>query len=275
MDKNKALKTALEAAQKAGQVLIKEINKQHSQKKDNLYLKKGYRQIKSDIDLTVDKLIKKTISKNFPNHNILTEESSKIGRKSKYTWVIDPLCGTIAYLRGIPNFGTSIALLENKTVILSVINDPSFKQSYYALKNKGAFCNKKPIKVSSQTKVKESIIEIQHAVLRNNQFEKSFVKIAQTARRIRMSDSMAVGMAYVAVGKVDAIVNLVQPLYDFAAGMLIIKEAGGKITDFKGKKVNFKLDTVRRNNILGSNGKINDQLIKLLKKQKIKQKTKE
>lgn len=265
MDRNKALKTAIRAACEAGKILTTEIEKKHSQKKDPLYLKKGYRQIKSDIDLKVDNLIKKIITNNFPSHNILTEESSRVGLKSKYTWVIDPICGTIAYLRGIPNFGTSIALLENKTVILGVINDPSFDQVYYALKGKGSFCNNKPIKVSSQSKIKDAIVEVQHIVLRSEEYEKFFVKLAKTARRIRMSDSMGVGMAYVACGKVDAIINLIQPLYDFAAGVLIVEEAGGKVTDFKGKKVSFELDTVRRNNILASNDKVHDQILKYLK----------
>lgn len=264
MDKDKALKIAIKAAQEAGKVLIAEIKKKHSQKKDALYAKKGYRQIKTDIDVKVDNLIKKIISKNFPSHNILTEESSKMGLKSKYTWVIDPLCGTIAYLRGIPNFGTSIALLEDKKALLGVIEDPSFNETYYALKNKGSFCNNKSIKVSAKPHLEDDIIEIQHAVLRSNKHKESFVKLAQKARRIRMSDSMGVGMAYVACGKVDAILNLIQPLYDFAAGMLLIQEAGGKITDFNNKKLKFELDTVRRNNILASNAKIHDQILKVI-----------
>ena len=106
------------------------------------------------------------------------------------------------------------------------------------------------------------MIEIQHAVLRSQDYEKSFVGLAQKARRIRMSDSMGVGMAYVACGKVDVLINLIQPLYDFAAGMILIKEAGGKITDFKGKKLDFKLDTVRRNNIIASNSTIHKQILK-------------
>ena len=84
----------------------------------------------------------------------------------------------IAYLRGIPNFGASIALLEDKTVILGVINEPSF-----------------------ESKLKEGVVEIQHIVLKTKEYKKSFVKLTQKARRIRMSDSMNVGMAYVACGK--------------------------------------------------------------------------
>lgn len=265
MDKNKALKVATKAAQETGELLISEIEKKHFQKKDPLYLRKGYRQVKSDIDLKADSLIKKIIAKNFSSHNILSEESPKIDFKSKYTWVVDPICGTIAYLRGIPNFGTSIALLENKTVILGVINEPSFGALYYALKGKGSFCNDRPIRVSSGSKLEEGIIEIQHIVLRTKEYERSFVKLAQKARRIRMSDSMGIGMAYVACGKVDAIINLIQPLYDFAAGMLIVEEAGGKVTDFKGNEVSFKLDNIRRNNILVSNAKIHNKILKYLK----------
>lgn len=264
MDKDKALKVAIKVAKKAGEILIRELGKKHTEKKDKLYLEKGYRQIRSDIDLRVDRIIREGIRENFPNHNILTEETTEIGKASKYTWVIDPLCGTIAYLRGIPNFGTSIALLENKEVVLGVINDPSRNEIYYAIKGSGSFCNGAPIAVFSVEDLDNSILEIQHAVLRDESYEKAFVQLAKTARRIRMSDSMGLGMAYVACGKVDAIINLIQPLYDFAAGMLIVEEAGGKITDFKGEEIKFELDTVRRNNILASNGKVHDQLIKIL-----------
>lgn len=264
MDRAKALKVAIYAAKKAGKLLLGEMGKKHSQRKDPLYLKKGYRQIKSDIDVATDSLIKITLAKAFPHYNILTEESSKLGLRSRYTWVIDPLCGTIAYLRGIPNFGTSIALLDGKEIILGVIHDPSFNQTYYAIKGKGSFCNNQPIAVSSESDVGDSIVEIQHAVLRCENHERSFVRLAQKARRIRMSDSMGIGMAYVAAGKVDAILNLIQPLYDFAAGFLLIEEAGGKISDFSGKKIRFELDTVRRNDILATNNMVHQQILTLL-----------
>jgi len=265
MDKNKALKVAIKAAKEAGKILIDELGEKHTEEKDEMYFKKGYRQIRSDIDVKVDSIIRKIIKKNFPTHNVLTEETSEIGKASKYTWVIDPLCGTIAYLRGVPNFATSIALLENKKVVLGVINDPSRSEVFYAIEGSGSFCNGTPIKVSSMENLEDAVLEVQHAVLRDKTYEKAFAQLARIARRIRMSDSMGLGMAYVACGKVDAIINLIQPLYDFAAGMLILKEAGGKQTNFEGKPNRIELDTVRRNNILATNGKIHQQILKVLK----------
>jgi myo-inositol-1(or 4)-monophosphatase len=265
MDKNKALRVAIKAAKEAGKALTEELEKKHAEEKDNLYFQKGYRQIRSDIDLKADSLIKVIIGKNFPSHNILTEESSSTGKASKYTWVIDPLCGTIAYLRTIPNFVVGISLLENKKIILGVINAPARGEVFYATRDKGSFLNDSPIKVSSLENLGDSVVEVQHAVLRNKNHQPSFLKIAEAVRRFRMSDSMNLGMAYVACGRTDAILNLIQPLYDFAAGMLIVEEAGGKVTNFKGGKVEFELDTVRRNNILASNGKVHGKLIEILK----------
>lgn len=265
VDKNKALKVAVRAAKEAGKILINELGKKHVEEKDEMYFKKGYRQIRSDIDVKVDSVIRKIINRSFPNYNILTEETSEIGRASEYTWVVDPLCGTIAYLRGIPNFATSIALLENKKVVLGVINDPLRNEVFYAIKGSGSFCNGIPVEVSSVENLEDSVLEVQHAVLRDKNYEKAFVQLARIVRRIRMSDSMGLGMAYVACGKVDAILNLIQPLYDFAAGMLILKEAGGRQTNFEGRPNKIELDTVRRNNILATNGKIHKQILKILK----------
>src|SRR6056297_3496811 len=140
-------KTALKAAKKAGQYILKNF---HQVKKKDIKTKDNFAGLATKIDKTAEKIIKKIIIEKYPDHNILGEESGQSHKNSDYTWVIDPLDGTHNYLMGNPLFCTAIALTYKNEVILGVIYAPYLKELYWAEKGKGAYLNDKKIKVSQK-----------------------------------------------------------------------------------------------------------------------------
>lgn len=248
-------KVALRAVKEASTVLRKKFKKQIqiSSKKD--------RSLVTDVDLKAEKAIIKLIKKNFPSHSILSEEiGGKIGEK--YTWVIDSLDGTTNYTRSIPFFSISIALLCQRNPILGVVFNPINKELYFAEKGKGAFLNGKRLKGGQQKILSKAIISFNKYRAKED-FKKLHRIIGITGGKcatFRILGSVALALCYLAAGKVDALFGIGNSPWDFAAGALIIKEAGGKVTNLEGKdwQINEK-------NIIAANEKIHNQLLKLIK----------
>ena len=221
--------TAIKAAKEAGKIQLKyfEKNVKKTRKKDNSFV------TKADVECT--KIIRKIILKQFPKHNILDEELGNMNKKSDYKWIVDPIDGTHNFIIDNPLFGASIALQHKKEVVLGVVYMPILKKLYYAEKGKGAFCNGKRIKVSNK-KDPRKVLCVFDAKLRGNTDQKINLlrKLAKMLWRFRVFGAAVYHNILVAEGKADLNIDHESHPWDHSAVLLMVEEAGGKVTDFNG-----------------------------------------
>ncbi|MBU1871867.1 MAG: inositol monophosphatase [Candidatus Omnitrophica bacterium] len=246
-------KIALAAARQAGKLLLDRfghINKIKS---------KGDRDMVTDIDLAAESIIKNQIIKNFPCDSIISEENSR-QRISDYKWIVDPMDGTHNYIHNINIFGTSIALAYKDEVVLGVIYMPRDEELYWAQKKKGAYLNSKPISVSARNIKQATLIFDSSLRYQKVRMLKGMSNLVDKVFNLRMFGSTVRGLSYVAEGKAELEVEYNDKVWDFAAGLLLVEEAGGRVTDLKGNKwgINSK-------GYIASNGKIHREILLLLK----------
>ena len=247
-------KIILLAAKKAGEILEKNFKKSIgiSFKKDLSLVSK--------IDLETEKVIIELIKKRFPSHDILSEEKGgRIGEK--YTWIVDPLDGTTNYLSKFPFFSTSIALLYEKEPILSVNFNPVTKELYFAEKGKGAFLNERKIKVSKTQTLKKAILLFGKG-RKKEEFLKFFQALKRTSRKCRTFrcwGAANLSLCYLASGRIDGFIFAGDNPWDSVAGVLLVKEAGGKVTDFQGR--DWQIET---KDVVATNKKIHNSLLKII-----------
>jgi len=224
---------------------------------------KGAVNLVTEMDYQSENLIVSNLSRLFPHHNILAEEKTIRKSHSPFRWVIDPLDGTTNYAHGYPIFCVSIALEKSGEVILGVVYDPNRDELFTAEKEKGACLNGKKIGVSQVTKLSRSLLATGFPYdLREspaNNFD-HFHNFALRVHAVRRAGSAALDLCYVASGRFDGFWEMKLGPWDIAAGSLIVKEAGGKITDFWGQKLNLT-----GQHIVASNGKIHREMITVLK----------
>lgn len=258
-DESKFLRVAKQAALEAGRVILKYYGK-YGQKSFKGGDKSDFATI---ADLDAEKTIIKVISKHFPDHNIITEESGSENKNSEYTWVIDPIDGSIAFVAGIPYFSISVGLLAENLPILGVIFQPKLNDLYWAEKGKGAWLNGKPIHVSAKNKLEEAgmVLEFGHNKKRQAKIDFYITPIITKIAYPYSFGSAVASMAMVATGILDGDVNQAW-VWDFVAGAVIVREAGGMVTDFEGKEPDWSKE---RLSVVASNGLIHDQILEALR----------
>lgn len=257
-NKSKELEVAVRAALEAGKILEKyfetEILKEF--KEDNTPV--------TIADKESEEIIKKIISQAFPTHSILGEETGMSGEKSDYVWHIDPIDGTRNFANGIPLFAVSIALVYQNDLIMGVVYNPATDSIFYAEKGKGAYLNDKRIYVSKDER-KRSIITLASGA---KDFDRRLVLVLfhdlayQVVNSTRKLGCTALDLAYVARGGIEATIQLGFLTYDFAAGTLLVQEAGGRITKLDGSPWKFP-----ENYFVASNGVFHDTLVEEVQKQ--------
>lgn len=256
LKKNFAIKTAKEA----GQILMKYFRTNKIQKQ----LKKGNQWV-TRADKESEKLILKRIKESGFNGKILSEERGELSfGKSRSRWIVDPLDGTIEYTKGSSYFCVSMALEENGEIVLGVVYSPALNELFYAEKNKGAFLNGKRIHVSQETNLKKSIIDF--AVWPTKNVTKEYLVKLFSKQLImytyRFHGALALEACHVARGTFEVVLDTSANLYDIAAALLIIQEAGGNVTNIHGKQWNLGW---KKNSFLASNGKIHKKVLRLFK----------
>jgi len=244
------IKLASSAAKEAAKIIMK------ARGKAKIVKYKGEGDFAVDADHKSENKIMAMIQKKYPTHNILTEETGKINKGSEYTWVIDPIDGTLNFKHGLPLFAISIALLKNEKPIVSVIYAPALKEFFHAVKGKGAFLNGKRIHVSSTKKVSDGLYD-------GSVFNLCLIKNKLEYHTARGLGSTALGLAYVACGRLTARIRVrrISDPYSNAAGVLLITEAGGLVTKNDGKPCD-----IYSKNIIASNKRVHKKLVQLLKK---------
>jgi myo-inositol-1(or 4)-monophosphatase len=222
---------------------------------------KSSRDIQAEADLRSEAIIIDKINKAFPSHSIFAEESGEEIHESEYLWAIDPLDGTINYARGIEEYCISIALSQNGQTVLGVVYHPVLRQLYVAEKGKGAYLNGQKLKVSSESGLANCIIatdNTSHLEDRHKNFS-LMVEVADEVRQIRVFGSAALHLVRVAQGQLDFYFKLRYNHWDFAAAALIVQEAGGVVTDTKGRAL-----TRNSKSILAASSAIHAQAMALL-----------
>ena len=254
MNLRKEKSIAILAAKEAGKILLKYAGKK------KVGIEKSNKSLVSRADIEANKIIIKTIKKYFPGHSILSEETPFEDNKSDYKWVIDPLDGTHNFLHDIPLFGTSIALEYKNETIFGILHFPTLKLTAIAEKGKGAHINGKKINVSGRKKIEHAFIAFEYAYT-NRKAKVSFLgRFVHTTIDLRNFGSAIYDLLLVACGKCDGFVILSTHEWDIAAGFLIVEEAGGKITDLRGKKCDLHGDK-----FVISNGKLHKKILAYLK----------
>lgn len=219
------------------------------------------KEVTTKYDKIVDKLIIKEITKKYPNHGILTEESGLLKGNSDWLWIVDSLDGTVNFACGNPLFSVCLALMRGPELILGIVFAPAINEFYFVQKGKGAFLNGKRIKVSKTRNLQGSYLYLCEGGEKNRiRTKKILNKIYPKVTDLRKLGSAGIEAAWVAAGKGDGYVTTKIEPWDVAAGVLLVQEAGGKVTDFKGKPW-----TLERNDLIFSNNRIHRDLQKLVK----------
>jgi myo-inositol-1(or 4)-monophosphatase len=253
MEKSKELETAISAAEEAGKIILEKMG---SSKVVKL---KGQADLSTDADIESENAIIAVIERDFPDHNILSEETGKKEKGSKSTWIVDPLDGTKNYFRKFPFFTVSIALARGKEIVLGVVFDPSAKRLYHAEKGRGAFLNGERITVSKTKSLDKAIVSFDYGHLEKAALE-HLNKMAGKVYRIRNLGNGSLGLCYFSQGGYDAYISSIgTKIMDIAAGTLIAQEAGAEITDKKGEKV----DLFKSTQIITSNGFLHKGLLEI------------
>ena len=254
------LQVAIEAALEAGKFLKMNVGKiRHIERKGGQPTN-----LVTEIDKKSEQLIISKIKHHFPHHDFLGEESGAAEVNSEYRWIIDPLDGTTNFAHGLPLFSVTIGLEYKGEIVLGAIYDPNHDELFTAEKGKGAWLNKRRIEVSKQSTLIESLVVtgFPYTINQNPDAElghfRNFLIESQAVRRL---GSAAIDLAYVACGRFDGFFEGHLNAWDMAAGVLLVTEAGGKWTDYRGFP-----STVYNKQMLASNGIIHEEMVAVLRK---------
>jgi myo-inositol-1(or 4)-monophosphatase len=226
------------------------------------YSLKSKNDIVTKLDKDAEKIIIDSLNRNFPEHSIFSEEDGLTDRKSKYTWIVDPIDGTINYYSGISPFRIAMALLEDNKPIFSAIYNPVKKDIYTAKKGGGAFKNGRKMQVNDNGDLNNYVVMTHLSSKKNarNKVISSLNQVFSKVLQIRILGSGSASLGYIADGKYDAFYNVKTHPWDILPGSLIVQESGGQVTDVLGKEI-----TIDSTSILASNGKLHKQLVSLIK----------
>ena len=250
MNYTKELDVAKSVAKEMGKIQLKNFRK-------NLkVIRKSPKDFVSNVDLECQNLSYELLRKDFQYEILSEEKKTQDEIETELFWIIDPVDGTHNYISGLPNFGVSIALATKKEFLLGVIYLPYFDEMYYAVKNQGAFMNDEKIQVSKNNDLEKSMITFDNQFYLNKKAFDVYKKIVDGCFTTRILGSAVYDFCLIASGKVDARVWNNTKVFDFAAGLTILNEAGGKVTDFSGNQVNLGT-----HDILGSNSFVHQELL--------------
>jgi myo-inositol-1(or 4)-monophosphatase len=192
----------------------------------------------TEVDKAAEAAIIETLRETYPKHSILAEETGRSGQDdSEYQWIIDPLDGTTNFIHGFPQYAVSIAMAHKGVLTHAVVFDPGRNELFTASKGAGAFLNERRIRVSKRTRMEEAVIGTGFPFRQGDDIDayiKAFKAVSQMTAGIRRPGSAAVDLAWVACGRYDGFWEGGLNAWDMAAGALLVREAGGLVTDYQG-----------------------------------------
>lgn len=251
--KEKLTLDVCELVRDTGKFLISEIN----QLKFNDIKTKGLHDFVTRVDKTSEKMLMRGLLEILPEAGFIAEESPDIKPKEKYNWVIDPLDGTTNYIHGIPLYSISIALLEGQKIISGVVYEINTGECFYAWEGGCAFLNGKKISVSQKAEINQGLFATGFPYYDYSKLDPYlgfFKYLIQHSHGVRRLGSAAVDLAWVACGRFEGFYEYSLHPWDVAAGAIIVKQAGGKVTDFSGNEnYLFGKEIVATNGVVHNN----------------------
>ena len=228
--------------------------------------KEGINNLVTEADHASEKAILDVIKKEFPGHYILSEEAGEIIQDSSYKWIIDPIDGTVNFAHSIPLCCVSIGVEYNGEIVLASVYNPIMNELFFAEKGKGSTLNDKPIRVSKKQNVLNACLvtgfPYTYLDVPNGPLQ-IFEKLIRKGIPVRRLGSAATDLCWVAAGRFDGFYEHKLQAWDSAGGYLIVEEAGGKVTDFKGNKF-----SPYQPHILATNGDIHDEMLAVINNEK-------
>ena len=243
-------------AREAGKLLLEK-----SRRRNRIHYK-GRVDLVTEADVASERFIVDSVKKEFPQHSILAEEEAARENNPDYKWIIDPLDGTTNFAHGFPAYCVSVALEYRRDIVVGAVYDPERDELFCARLGGGSYLNGNKNRVTSQTRLERSLLatgfpyDIGSSRENNLRYFNRFARLAQGIRR---AGSAALDLCYLGCGRFDGFWELKLHPWDVAAGMLVVKEAGGKVTDFQGKKY-----SIYGKYILASNSKIHSRMKAIL-----------
>mgnify|MGYP000490763145 FL=1 len=232
------LNIMIKASEKASKILIRDFGELEKLQVS----KKGHQDFVTNADIKAEKIIIEELKKARPNYSIISEENGVEKNKDHSNfWIIDPIDGTTNFLHGVPHFAISIALQSNNEIVCGLIFDPIKDELFYAEKNNGAYFNNQRIRVSKKREINECLFAVG-----KGKYNPDLI--------CRRSGSAALDMAYVASGRFDGYFQNNLNLWDIAAGIIIVKEAGGIVNE-------IDLSSLKNIKVLASSAEINTKYI--------------
>jgi myo-inositol-1(or 4)-monophosphatase len=249
----------VKACRKAAKILIRDFGEI-----ENLQVSlKGPGNFVTASDMKVEKILIEELQKARPTYSILSEEIGEINNDESFKWIIDPIDGTANFLHGIPHFAISVGLEHDKEIISGIIYDPIKDEMFIAEKGNGAFLNNKRMRVSARSKLENCIIctggpkkDSKHRELTLEEYKKISSKVFIPVRKL---GSASLDMAYVAAGRYDGYWQRDLSYWDIAAGIILVKESGGFVSDFNGEN-----EYIKNKSILVTNSKVDKEMIEVL-----------
>ncbi|HYE56352.1 MAG TPA: inositol monophosphatase family protein [Chitinophagaceae bacterium] len=247
--------TLIRAAEAGARILQEFFNKEEIQ----ISNKEGINNLVTEADHASEKAIIEVIREQFPDHYIISEEVGELKMDSDYRWIIDPIDGTVNFANGIPICCVSIAVEHQGEIVMGAVYNPFINEFFFAEKGQGAWLNDRQIHVSNKTEVLRSCLvtgfPYTYLDMPNGPLQ-IFERFIRKGIPVRRLGSAAIDLCWVAAGRFDGFYEMNLQAWDSAAGFIIVEEAGGKVTDFKGNKF-----SPYQTYVLATNGKIHDEML--------------
>ena len=253
-----ALNVATNAAREAGKIITQHITQLDRVKVSKKTNTQNRVELVSEIDLLAERTVIHHLETAHPDYNIVSEEAGDLGRESDFTWIIDPLDGTQNFLHGHPHCCVSIALQHKSDVVAAVVYDALRNELFTARNGGGAQLDGRRIRVSDNTRLSDSLLCTGFPFRQGKETKlwlKTFAALMPRAQSVHRTGSSVLDLAYVACGRYDGFWEFGLQDWDIAAGSLLVKEAGGLITDYSGD-----VDVFKSGNIIAGNPRVHEKL---------------
>jgi len=255
----KYLEVAAQAAHKAGTFLVARMGKPKT-----IETKRSAIDLVTEIDRASERLIHDAIQRRFPDHGFQGEERIRTNPDAPYRWIVDPLDGTTNFVHGVPLFAVSIALTYQDTLVVGVVHDPTRDETFTAIKGSGARLNGRPIHVSKTRQLAKSLLSTGFSPTFHHNPEpylRWFTAFQFRCHAVRRIGCTSLSLAYVACGRKEGFYEQDLMPWDIAAGLLLVQEAKGRVTDFQGRPVRLE-----EGRVVASNRKIHDEMLACLRR---------
>jgi myo-inositol-1(or 4)-monophosphatase len=260
MELDKIINSVIDISKQAGS-FIREQRKTFSADKIEL---KGLNDLVSYVDKTAEEIIVKALAEVLPEAGFITEEKTINKTGERYNWIIDPLDGTTNFIHGLPVYSVSIALQEYDELVLGVVYEVNMDECFYAWKGSPAYLNGNIIKTSNTPTIAQSLLATgfpYYDFTKQAAYISLFTELMKSCHGLRRVGSAAVDLAYTACGRFDAFYEYNLNPWDVAAGVLIVRQAGGQVVNFNGGD-----EVLQSRELLATNGKITEEMLDAIKK---------